>query len=89
MANLEKYCFFVSNKVPYEEIEHLKCTVVEVVPSLKKEEPVIYLNIEQSLLLHKEQVISRYDLLHIAIECGFPISENSLEFEGLLSYLHI
>ena len=54
MAYLEKYCFFVSNKIPDEEIEHLKSTVVEVAPSLKKKEPIVYLKIEQSLLLHKE-----------------------------------
>ncbi|XP_065901124.1 cyclic GMP-binding protein C-like isoform X2 [Dysidea avara] len=88
MAYLEKYCFFVSNKIPDEEIERLKSTVVSVAPSLKKKEPVVYLKIEQNLLLHKVQVISRLDLLDIAINCGFPVSEHSMEFEGLLSYLH-
>ena len=88
MAYLEKYCFFVSNKIPDEEIEHLKSTVIKVAPSLKQKQPVVYLKIEQSLLLHKEQVISRLHLLDIAINCGFPVSEHSKEFEGLLSYLH-
>ena len=88
MAYLKKYCFFVSNKIPDEEVECLKSTVIEVSPSLKKREPVVYLKIEQSLLMHKEQIISRADVLDIAIKCGFPVSENSPEFEGLLSYLH-
>ena len=88
VAYLQKYCFFVSNKIPDEEVECLKSTVIQVAPSLKKKEPVVYLKIEQSLLMHKKQIISRADLLDIAIKCGFPVSENSLEFEGLLSYLH-
>ena len=88
MAYLKKYCFFVSNKIPDEEVECLKSTVIEVAPSLKKQEPVVYLKIEQTLLMHKEQIISRADVLDIAIKCGFPVSENSPEFEGLLSYLH-
>ena len=88
MAYLENYCFFVSNKYPDGEIERLKSTVIEISPSLKKEEPIVYLKIEQSLLSHKEQVISRSDVLEIANQCGFPVSESSSEFEGLLSYLH-
>ena len=87
-AYLKKYCFFVSNKIPDEEVECLKSTVIEIATSLKKEEPVVYLKIEQSILMHKEQIISRANLLDISRKCGFPVSENSQEFEGLLSYLH-
>ena len=88
MAYLQNYCFFVSNKIPDEEVERLKSTVINVAPSLKKKEPVVYLKIEQSLLMYKEQIISRTDLFDIAINCGFAVAENSQEFEGLLSYLH-
>ncbi|XP_065902871.1 uncharacterized protein [Dysidea avara] len=88
MAYLDKYCFFVSNKYRDEELERLKSTVVDVAPSLKEKEPIIYLKIEQSLLLHKEQIITRSELHNIAIKCGFSVSEKSLEFAGLLSYLH-
>ena len=83
---LEKYCFFVSNKVRDEEIDRLKSTVVEIAPL--KEEPVVYLKIEQSLLGHEKQIITRTDLHKIAVKCGFPVSENSPQFEGLISYLH-
>jgi len=88
MAYLQKYCFFVSNKVRDQEIERLQSTVINIAPTLKIQEPVVFLKIEQCLLSHKEQIISRLTLLSIAKECGFIASENSPQFEGLLDYLH-
>ena len=87
-AALEQYCFFVSNKVRDEEIDRLKDCAIAVASSLRKEQPIFFLKIEQSLLLLDKQIISKSILADVIAKCSFSISEDSPEFEGVLTYFH-
>ena len=88
-AALEEFCFFVSNKYRDEEIDRLKSVTISVASCLRIEQPIIFLNIEQSLLLLDKQVISKSTLADIVAKCSFSMSEDSPEFEDLLHYLHL
>ena len=44
--------------------------------------------IEQSLLLQKEQIISKSKMAEIVADSSFPPTEDSSEFEGVLEYFH-
>ena len=85
---LENFCFFLSNKCRDEEIDRLKNVTITVAASLKKEQPIFFLKIEQSLLLLKEQIISKSKMADVVAKSCFSISEDSLEFKGVLSYFH-
>jgi len=87
-AALEQFCFFLSNKCRDEEIQCLKNTAVKAANSLIKKQPVYFLKIEQALMQHKEQVISKSTMVKIIAESTFPIAESSPEFEGVLRYFH-
>ena len=86
---LERYCFFISNKVCDEEIDRLKDCTIAVASSLGKEQPILFLKIGQSLLFLEEQIISKPIMAYIIAKSSFSISESSLEFKGVLSYFHI
>ena len=88
IAALEEFCFFISNKVRDEEIEHLKNTTVKAAASLRKKQPIFFLKIERALLSHHEQVISKSKLLEIIAQSLFTLDENSAEFKGILRYFH-
>ena len=81
--------FFISNKVCDEEIDQLKDCTIAVTSSLRKEQPIFFLKIGQSLLFVEEQVISKPIMTYIIAKSLFSISESSLEFKGVLSYFHI
>ncbi|XP_065905825.1 uncharacterized protein [Dysidea avara] len=83
-----KFCFFVSNKCRDEEVEHLKNATKEAATSLKKMQPIFFLQIECALLTHKQQIISKSMLVDIIAENAFPIPENSPEFDGIVKYFH-
>ena len=85
---LEKFCFFLSNKCRDEEIDRLKDVAIAVAGSLRKEQPIFFLKIEQSLLLQKEQIISKSKMAEIVAESSFSLSEDSPEFKGVLDYFH-
>ena len=87
-AALENFCFFLSNKCRDKEIDRLKDVTIAVASSLRKEQPIFFLKIEQSLLLQEEQIISKSKMAEIVAKSSFPLSENSPEFEGVLSYFH-
>ena len=87
-AALEKFCFFLSNKCRDEEIDRLKDVTIAVASSLRKDHPIFFLKIEQSLLLQKEQIISKSKMAEIVAECSFSLSEDSPEFKGVLNYFH-
>ena len=53
-AALELCCFFVSNKLRDEEIDRLKDCTTAVASSLRNEQPIFFLKIEQSLLQLEE-----------------------------------
>ena len=85
---LENFCFFVSNKCRDEEIDQLKDATVAVAVSVRKKQPIFFLKIEQSLLLQENQIISKSKMAEIVAESSFALSEDSPEFEGVLSYFH-
>lgn len=87
-AALELCCFFVSNKCRDEEINRLKSAAIAVAGSLKKEQPIFFLKIEQSLLLSEEQIISKSTMADVIAKSSFSISEDSPEFKGVLDYFH-
>ena len=85
---LENFCFFLSNKCRDEEIDRLKDVTIAVASSLRREQPIFFLKIEQSLLLQKEQIIYKSKMAEIVAESSFSLSEDSPEFEGVLNYFH-
>ena len=85
---LENFCFFLSNKCRDEEIDRLKHAAIAVASSLRNEQPIFFLKIEQSLLLQEEQIISKSKMAKIVAESSFSLSEDSPEFEGVLNYFH-
>ena len=85
---LENFCFFLSNKCRDEEIDRLKDVTIAVASSLRREQPIFFLKIEQSLLLQKEQIISKSKMAEIVAHSSFSLSEDSPEFEGVLNYFH-
>ena len=85
---LENFCFFVSNKCRDEEIERLKNVTIAVASSLRKQQPIFFLKIHQSLLLLEEQIISKSTMASVIAKCSFSIPEDSIEFKGVLSYFH-
>ena len=85
---LEKFCFFLSNKCRDEELDRLKDVTIEVASSLRREQPIFFLKIERSLLLQKEQIISKSKMAEIVADSSFPLTEGSSEFEGVLEYFH-
>ena len=85
---LQKFCFFLSNKCRDEELDRLKDVTIAVASSLRREQPIFFLKIEQSLLLQKEQIISKSKMAEIVADSSFPLTEDSSEFEGVLEYFH-
>ena len=85
---LQKFCFFLSNKCRDEELDRLKDVTIAVASSLRREQPIFFLKIEQSLLLQKEQIISKSKMAEIVADSSFPVTEDSSEFEGVLEYFH-
>ena len=70
---LEKNCFFISNKVRNEEeLDRLRSLLVEALWYIKnREHPVVFLNIEKSLLSLDKVTISTTEFHKIAHESGF------------------
>ena len=87
-AALEQCCFFVSNKCRDEEIDRLKDFSITVASSLRKQQPIFFLKIEQSLLPLKENIISKSIMADVIAKSAFSISEDSLAFQKVLSYFH-
>ena len=87
-AALKQCCFFVSNKSRDEEIDQLKDFTIVVASSLRKEQPIVFLKIEQSLLLLEDKIISKSMMANIVAKSSFSVSENSPEFQGVVSYFH-
>ena len=85
---LEKFCFFVSNKNPDEEMDRLKDATIIVASSLRKKQPIFFLKIERSLLLLEKKIITKSTMADVIAKSSFPISEDSPEFKGVLHYFH-
>ena len=87
-AALEQYCFFVSNKLRDEEIDRLKDCTISVARSLRIEQPIFFLKIEQTLLQLEEQIISKSTMANVIAKSSFSIPEDSPEFKGTVNYFH-
>ena len=85
---LKQSCFFISNKCRGEEIRSLKVAAIKVATSLREEQPIFFLKIEQALLQLNKQVISLSMMLHLVAENTFLLDKNSPEFKGILKYFH-
>ena len=87
---LEKNCFFISNKVRNEEeLDRLRSLLVEALWYIKnREHPVVFLNIEKSLLSLDKVTISTTEFHKIAHESGFFAEPESVEIKGVLAHFH-
>jgi len=87
---LEKYCIFISNKDRDPSTIALLKDIVNqaTAPILKEKHPLVYIKIEEKLLLQKEDVITTSDFHKIAVENGFLAEEGSDEFKGVLTHFH-
>ncbi|XP_065894341.1 uncharacterized protein [Dysidea avara] len=87
---LEKYCFFISNKVRnHKELNRLKAELMEASQYiLGKKHPVVYLNIEKELFATEQAVITTTQFHTITNDCGFFTAIGSEEFKGALAHFH-
>ena len=87
---LEENCFFISNKVRNEEeLDRLRSMLVEALWYIKnRQHPVVFLNIEKSLLSLDKVAISTTEFHTIAYESGFFAKPESVEFKGTLAHFH-
>ena len=87
---LEKHCFFISNKVRDQKVlDLLRSALVEASRYIaNKEHPIVYLNIEKTLLSHGKTAITTTEFHRIANESGFFADPQSPEFKGALTHFH-
>ena len=87
---LEKNCFFISNKVRNEEeLDRLRSLLVEALWYIKnRQHPVVFLNIEKTLLSLNKAIISTAEFHTIAHESGFFAEPESVEIKGALAHFH-
>ena len=87
---LEKNCFFISNKVRnLEELEWLRSMLVEAFWYIKNRQyPVVFLNVEKTLLSLNKATISAEEFHAIAYESGYFAEPGSEESKGALAYFH-
>ena len=87
---LEKNCFFISNKVRNEEeLDRLRSMLVEALWYIKnRQHPVVFLNIEKTLLSLNKATISTAEFYTIAHESGFFAKPESVEINGALAHFH-
>ena len=87
---LEKNCFFISNKVRDQKVlDQLRSVLVEASQYItNKEHPIVYLNIEKSLLSLGKTAITTTEFHSIAYDSGFLAASQSTEFKGALAHFH-
>ena len=87
---LEKNCFFISNKMRNEvELDRLRFMLVEAFSYIKNRQlPVVFLNIEKTLLSLDKATISTIEFHTIAYESGFFAKPESVEIKGALAHFH-
>ena len=87
---LEKNCFFISNKVRNEEeLDRLRFMLVEALLYIKnRQHPVVFLNIEKTLVSLDKATISTTEFHTIAHESGFFAKPESVEIKGALAHFH-
>ena len=87
---LEKCCFFISNKIRNaDELDRLRFMLVEAFHYIKnRQHPVVFLNIEKTLLSLNKATISATEFYAIARESGFLAKPESEESKGALAHFH-
>ena len=87
---LEKCCFFISNKIRnVDELDRLRFMLVEAFHYIKnRQHPVVFLNIEKTLLSLNKATISATEFNAIARESGFLAKPESEESKGALAHFH-
>ena len=87
---LRKNCFFISNKKRNQNVlDQLRSALVEASQYIaKKEQPVVYLNIEKMLLSLGKTAITTTEFLSIANKSGFFTVAQSAELKGALAHFH-
>ena len=87
---LEKNCFFISNKVPnLEELNRLKSMLADAFwYIMNRQHPVVFLNVEKTLLSLDKATITAAEFHYIAYESGFFAKPGSEESKGALAHFH-
>ena len=87
---LRKNCFFISNKKRDQKVlDQLRSVLVEASQYIvKKEQPVVYLNIEKTLLSLGKTAITTTEFHSIANKSGFFTVAQSEELKGALAHFH-
>ena len=87
---LEQNCFFISNKVRNEEeLDRLRSMLVKALLYIKnREHPVVFLNIEKTLLSLDKVTISTTEFHAIAQESGFFAKSERAQLKGALAHFH-
>ena len=87
---LEKNCFFISNKVPnLEELNRLKSMLADAFwYIMNRQHPVVFLNIEKTLLSLNKAIITAAEFHSLAYESGFFAKPESEESKGVLAHFH-
>ena len=87
---LENSCFFISNKVRnLEELDRLKSMLVEAFWYIKnRQHPIVFLNVEKTLLSLNKTIITTAEFHAIAHESGFFAKPGSEESNGALAHFH-
>ena len=87
---LVKNCIFISNKVRnVEQLDRLRSMLVEACQYIMNiEHPVVYLNVEKSLLSLDKATISTTEFHNIAHDSGFFANPESVELNGALAHFH-
>ena len=82
---LQKYCFFISNKVrDKKQLNRLKCELIRASQYiLDKKHPLIYIDMERKLFKQEKPVITTEEFHAIATDSGFSNAIESKEFKVL------
>ena len=93
MDALEQFCFFISNKLRDEEIEHLKKSAVKAAASLRKKQPIFFLKLERALLSQNKlfsYVITAHTYVAMASDLDNAwerLAKHSILQENLLEHM--
>ena len=87
---LRKNCFFISNKERDQKVlDRLRLVLVEASQYIANQEhPVVYLNIEKTLLSLGKTAITTMEFHRIANKSGFFTVAHSAELKGALAHFH-
>ena len=87
---LERNCFFISNKVRnLEELDRLKSMLADAFwYIMNRQHPIVFLNVEKTLLSLNKATITATEFHAIAYESGFFAKPDSEESKGALAHFH-